>query len=185
VDPAPTRLCDTGVNFFLSEADVGLPRAEAVLPRLHELNPLCKLKLADQLTEAVIRSHKVLIITEPRPLTDLIALNELCRSINVAFYYAFVGGMCMSVFVDLGLKHTIFDPKGEVLEELTAERPTPHHEVCQGAQLLHEGPAKHRRQLVVAVAARLSVRSSRTGRGQCLERREVQEARDRGELAYT
>jgi ubiquitin-activating enzyme E1 len=113
VDPAPTRLCDTGVNFFLSEADVGLPRAEAVLPRLHELNPLCKLKLADQLTEAVIRSHKVLIITEPRPLTDLIALNELCRSINVAFYYAFVGGMCMSVFVDLGLKHTIFDPNGE------------------------------------------------------------------------
>jgi ubiquitin-activating enzyme E1 len=98
VDPAPTRLCDTGVNFFLSEADVGLPRAEAVLPRLHELNPLCKLKLADQLTEAVIRSHKVLIITEPRPLTDLIALNELCRSINGSFIFCVWGGLVMVGF---------------------------------------------------------------------------------------
>lgn len=113
MDPAPTRLCDTGVNFFLTEGDVGRSRAEATLPRLHELNPLCKLKLAPQLSEQLIAEHNVLIISEPRPLPELIMLNEFCRSAGVAFFYAFVGGMCMSLFVDLGTKHLVLDPNGE------------------------------------------------------------------------
>jgi ubiquitin-activating enzyme E1 len=37
-DPHPTEMRDLGSNFFLTEADVGTPRATAVLPRLAELN---------------------------------------------------------------------------------------------------------------------------------------------------
>jgi hypothetical protein len=106
---------DLGVNFFLNEADAiaSTPRADAIIHRLHELNPLCKVRTAAALTDELILSHSVLVITDFRGTAELIRLNELCRGANISFLYAFTGGISASVFVDHGPNHIVCDPNGE------------------------------------------------------------------------
>jgi len=43
-DPEPVALEDLSAAFYLFESDVGQNRAEAVVPRLQELNPACKVE---------------------------------------------------------------------------------------------------------------------------------------------
>ena len=101
------------MNFFLSAADVGEPRSQALLHRLHELNPICHVKAAPELTDAIILEHSALIVTEPKPLAELVRLNNLCRAESIPFFYAFTGGLATSVFVDHGDNHMVHDPNGE------------------------------------------------------------------------
>eukprot|EP00598_Pedospumella_elongata_P010117 CAMPEP_0184988574 /NCGR_PEP_ID=MMETSP1098-20130426/24586_1 /TAXON_ID=89044 /ORGANISM="Spumella elongata, Strain CCAP 955/1" /LENGTH=1180 /DNA_ID=CAMNT_0027513359 /DNA_START=83 /DNA_END=3625 /DNA_ORIENTATION=+ len=113
VDPVLAEERDIGVNFFLSKADVGKPRAAVVAPKLKELNPLCIVSTAAQLDDAVILSHTAVVITQILPLDRLIQLNELCREKNISFFYAFTGGVSVDVFVDHGPKHVVNDFNGE------------------------------------------------------------------------
>lgn len=113
IDSTPTKVQDTGLNFFLTNADVGNARSHSLLHRLHELNPICHVKAAPELTDAIILEHTALIITEPKPLTELVRLNNLCRASAISFFYAFTGGLATSVFVDHGDNHMVHDPNGE------------------------------------------------------------------------
>ncbi len=114
-DTNPTSNKDVGQNFFLNEADAAshTPRGEAVKHRLHELNPLCKLKNATSLTDELILSHRALVVTTALPIAELIRLNELCRNNRISFFFAFTGGVSMSIFVDHGGDHVVCDPTGE------------------------------------------------------------------------
>jgi ubiquitin-activating enzyme E1 len=118
IDPRPTKIADVGCNFFLTESDAekGTPRADAVLPRLMELNPMSTVSTAPDLTEELIEKagFKAVVITDPSfPKEKLFQLNEFCRARNIGFFYNVCGGFSTSIFVDLGDNHIIFDPNGE------------------------------------------------------------------------
>ena len=115
IDPHLTELRDLGVNFFLSEDDVNKrnSRAAAVAPRIQELNSLCKISIAAEVTDTLLSQNTALIITEPRPISDLIELNESCRKYKISFLYSFTCGISTTIFVDHGLSHVVNDPTGE------------------------------------------------------------------------
>ena len=115
IDNNVCHIRDTGVNFFINDDDVmsKKSRADAVAPKLQELNPICAVKVASTLTEEIIRQHNALVITEFTPLDTLITLNESCRMFKVSFFYAFTGGVSTSIFVDHGTSHVITDSTGE------------------------------------------------------------------------
>ena len=114
-DNKPTQMQDLGVNFFLNEGDVskGTPRAAACAPRIQELNPLCTVSEATELGDEVILQHSAVVITEPTAVAELVRLNEFCRANGVAFFFAFTGGVHMSIFADLGPTHVVNDFNGE------------------------------------------------------------------------
>ena len=124
---------DLGVNFFLNENDVfaSATRANAVAPRLQELNPLCKVMEVTELTDALILQHSALVITIPMPLAELIRLNELCRGNGVAFFFSVSGGIHMSIFSDLGANHVVNDFNGErPIQKLIVDVTALDSEIC-------------------------------------------------------
>jgi ubiquitin-activating enzyme E1 len=104
---------DIGVNFFYRREDVGQSRASVMLPRLQELNPLCRLNIAESLNEDILTGVSALVITQPLPLPRLIELNEFCRSKEISFFFAHTSGVSADLFVDHGDKHVVFDFNGE------------------------------------------------------------------------
>ena len=115
VDSAPTQLKDTGGNFFLFESDAasGMARAAACAPRLQELNPICEVRCEEALSTELIKAHNALVVTQFKPLPELMQLDAFCRENRVGFFYAYTGGVCASVFVDLGPHHVVNDKDGE------------------------------------------------------------------------
>ena len=116
IDPTPTEMADVGVNFFLTEADAEarIPRADAMLARLKELNPVCSVSTAPVLTDDIILSHRAVVVTDKSvTLPELIRIDALCRANNISFLYNFCGGVSTSIFVDHGKNHIINDPDGE------------------------------------------------------------------------
>jgi hypothetical protein len=113
IDENRIVVADIGVNFFLHKEDIGHKRAEVVLPRLQELNPLCSLHVAPDLTDEIVHSVSAVVITQPLPLCRLIELDELCRATGKSFFLAISGGVSVSVFVDHGPNHIVFDADGE------------------------------------------------------------------------
>mmetsp|Transcript_49018 Transcript_49018/g.138701 ORF Transcript_49018/g.138701 Transcript_49018/m.138701 type:complete len:1126 (-) Transcript_49018:239-3616(-) len=130
-DPTPVGMKDLGVNFCLTEADIGKRRDEVTVPKLQELSKECKVSMVTELTDEVVADHTVVVITSHDVMSkpDMIRWNEFCRGFKIdstndagapmkkaapiSFIYAFTGGMFGSVFVDHGEKHVISDPNGE------------------------------------------------------------------------
>lgn len=108
---------DIGGNFFLNAQDVAaqLTRAEAVAPKLRDLNPVCKIGVETSLSDTVVAMHSALVITDISAvgLTEMLRLNEFCRGNGIAFFKAFIGGVSASLFSDQGSSHVINDPNGE------------------------------------------------------------------------
>lgn len=126
-DSAPIEIRDLGSNFFYTEADVGKCRSEILAPRLLELNPMCDVRIANELTSDLILASNALIVCNAAVRKDeLIALDVLCRRARVSFLYAFTGGLTSAIFVDHGDNHTINDPNGEKPKQKIIEsvRPT-------------------------------------------------------------
>ena len=115
VDPNPVETKDCGVNFFIHETDIGTnqTRADVVAPRVRELNPICKVSTSPLLNDDIIYQHSAVVIAQAMPTAEIIRLNELCRSANISFFYAFAAGITGSIFVDHGDKHMVIDPNGE------------------------------------------------------------------------
>ena len=103
------------MNFFLNESDVhnGTSRASAIAPRLQELNPLCRVTTVTEISDLVIKQHAAVVITIPMPIAELLRLNEVCRENSVSFFIGLSGGVHMSIFSDLGIKHVVNDFNGE------------------------------------------------------------------------
>jgi len=115
-DPKPAKMEDLGVNFFLSEADVGKPLAPTLVPRFKELNPFCDIRAVDAISAEVVAQHSVLLVCERMPLPDLLRWDEFCRRASpkpIAFIYAYNGGVFGSVFVDFGPAHVVVDSNGQ------------------------------------------------------------------------
>ncbi len=113
-DNSPVQLRDLSSNFFLSEADVGKPRAVAVRAKLQELNDRCELKLHDGVvTEELVSQFRVVVLTDNKSREELVRLAEACHRANVGVIAADCWGVFGWTFVDLGAEHTISDRTGE------------------------------------------------------------------------
>lgn len=127
-DPVATRLEDLGANFYLSEADIGKPRAAQCLPQLKSLNPYCKVDVlataAASLPEEVgmsnvlgtTRGYSAVVVTTLLPRRTLLRLNAEARARGVAFVLAVNHGVTASLFSDFGPQHVVADADGEPAE---------------------------------------------------------------------
>jgi len=116
VDPSTVATQDLGVNFFYTEADVasGLSRASIFAPKLRELNPMCDINVADEITQGLMHGHNAIVVCNTSvKKSELLRLNELCRASGASFLYAYNGGLTSSVFVDHGDHHIVNDDDGE------------------------------------------------------------------------
>lgn len=107
---------DMGVNFFISEEDVNdkKTRADAVAPKLKELNTVCNVHVEPLLTEDVALRHSAVVITDKTMSSEkLVYWNDFCRNAKISFTYCFTGGVAATLFVDHGDGHIIVDPNGE------------------------------------------------------------------------
>jgi ubiquitin-activating enzyme E1 len=113
VDTALIEPKDLGVNFFFTEKDIGLPRAQIVASRLKELNPLCSVHVAESLDTSIVQKHSALVITQFINFEELVTLNEFCRTHNISFFYNCISGVSSTIFVDHGPNHSVHDFDGE------------------------------------------------------------------------
>lgn len=113
VDDAPVEIKDLGSNFFLTERDIGHPRAHTVAPKLAELNNMVSVKVfSGPVTDELVLDHNVVVCTNCS-LEEMLRWNALTHHKNVAFIAADVRGVMGYVFSDFGNKFTIRDVTGE------------------------------------------------------------------------
>ena len=115
-DPQPTAPRDLGTNFFLTDDDLGVPRATACAPRVAELNANVIVQAAPpgELTEALVAAHTIVVFTIGDRAT-LIKWNHFCRTRTpapISFMCTYGGGAWGGVFVDHGDSFTIRDANG-------------------------------------------------------------------------
>eukprot|EP00040_Diaphanoeca_grandis_P030633 m.181503 g.181503 ORF g.181503 m.181503 type:complete len:1254 (+) comp32069_c2_seq1:380-4141(+) len=117
VDPTPTSIRDLGSNFFLSEADVGKPRATVCAPKLAELNSTVNVVAWENgdLTEELVAAHNFVVFTQGTQ-EEMIRWNKFCRSQTtpIAFMYCITAGASGSVFVDHGPGFLVRDADGKI-----------------------------------------------------------------------
>ncbi|XP_019732172.1 ubiquitin-like modifier-activating enzyme 6 isoform X2 [Hippocampus comes] len=124
-----TKQCETwdlGSNFFLHKEDVlsQRKRAEAVCPRVAELNPYVHVDksisaLDDNTDLSFLQKYQCVILTEVR-LSLLKRVNEFCRSQRppIRFIACDTYGICVRVFCDFGEEFEVLDPTGEEPKEI-------------------------------------------------------------------
>lgn len=81
VDSAPATIRDMGANFYIRQEDIdkGLSRAEASIGQLKELNGRVDVNIAEKLTEDLVGTHDVLVMTGT-DRSELLRWNDFCRS---------------------------------------------------------------------------------------------------------
>jgi hypothetical protein len=79
-DNSHVQLRDLSSNFFLSESDVGKPRAASVRAKLQELNDRCELKLHEgAVTEEFVTKFRVVVLTDNKSREEMVRLAEACH----------------------------------------------------------------------------------------------------------
>ncbi|OMJ10390.1 Ubiquitin-activating enzyme E1 1 [Smittium culicis] len=112
-DPTPTTIQDLGTQFFLTEQDIGKPRAITTANRLSELNPYVAINYIDSEPKPdEFSDYKVIVVTEAS-LKKQLYYNEICRKLGVYYISAETHGLFSSVFNDFGNEFVIEDPTGE------------------------------------------------------------------------
>ena len=112
-DPAPVEMRNLGAQFYLSEADIGKPRAESCKESLQELNTSVPVMTSSEdLTETFLCQFDVIVVTQ-KSTADAIPINDICRKHGKAFIKADIRGVFSSVFCDFGDSFEVTDVDGE------------------------------------------------------------------------
>ncbi|TDH73614.1 hypothetical protein CCR75_004733 [Bremia lactucae] len=114
-DDGITEIKDLGVNFFLTEQDVGHPRAVAVLHKLAELNKMVSVGVHQgPLTEELVAKHNVVVFSHTSR-QELVRWNHFCRqqSPSIGFIMCDIRGAFGYAFTDFGDEFKGFDATGE------------------------------------------------------------------------
>ncbi|ODV94113.1 hypothetical protein PACTADRAFT_86334 [Pachysolen tannophilus NRRL Y-2460] len=111
-DPNDVVLEDISCQFFLSESDIGKPRALSTATKLAELNSYVPISVISELSETTLKNFQVIVITD-LPLQQQLTINEFSHKNGIKFISTEVRGLFGNVFVDFGDKFVILDPTGE------------------------------------------------------------------------
>eukprot|EP00615_Pteridomonas_danica_P013815 CAMPEP_0114400252 /NCGR_PEP_ID=MMETSP0102-20121206/16262_1 /TAXON_ID=38822 ORGANISM="Pteridomonas danica, Strain PT" /NCGR_SAMPLE_ID=MMETSP0102 /ASSEMBLY_ACC=CAM_ASM_000212 /LENGTH=1016 /DNA_ID=CAMNT_0001562545 /DNA_START=1 /DNA_END=3051 /DNA_ORIENTATION=+ len=114
-DPTPTTWLDLGAQFYLTNADLGVPRAAACLTKLAELNPYVRVSDASSsnLTDPNFLSKFQCVVMVNAPMDLQLQVNEYCHANNKQFIATEVAGVFGSVFSDFGTNFLVNDINGE------------------------------------------------------------------------
>ncbi|KAL3665956.1 hypothetical protein V7S43_008755 [Phytophthora oleae] len=114
-DDGIAEIKDLGANFFLTEQDVGQPRASAVAHKLEELNKMVSVAVhKGPLTEEVVAKHNVVVFSHTNR-KELVRWNHFCRqqSPQIGFIMCDIRGAFGYAFTDFGDEFKGFDATGE------------------------------------------------------------------------
>lgn len=115
-DPAPVAIGDLSSQFYLTPADVGLPRAARCVAKLAELNQYVRVSVLDVLTpEATGRFH--VIVAADQTVVEAVSLNGIARAHGHKFVAAETRGVFGRIFVDFGPSHRVDDTDGGACSE--------------------------------------------------------------------
>ncbi|KAJ1567368.1 SUMO-activating enzyme subunit 1, partial [Cladochytrium tenue] len=120
VDGERVTEADLGTQFFLRTEDIGSNRADAVVPRISNLNPRVKVKAvvadASNLEQTVLEGHDIVVVTGHWPKEVLCSIDDTCRQKGIKFFCAWSFGMHGYIFSDLQdytCSFTTKDDRGE------------------------------------------------------------------------
>lgn len=106
---------DLGANFYLSESDIGKPRAAACADKLQELNAAVLVSVhSSEITYDFLSSFQAAVFTNIT-FEEATEFDEFCRTQTppIAFIKADVHGIFGSVFCDFGPEFVVYDVDGE------------------------------------------------------------------------
>ena len=112
-DESPATLYDLSAQYYLSESDIGKPRAQCCINKLAELNNYVTVKVqTGDLTEEVLRKFQVIVICDQSWEVQQ-RINDFCHANGIRFIAAATRGVFASVFCDFGSEFVVVDPTGE------------------------------------------------------------------------
>ncbi|MCO5547118.1 hypothetical protein L7F22_000560 [Adiantum nelumboides] len=114
-DPGLVEAWDLGANFYLSDSDIGKPRATACAYKLQELNAAVQISVQPAvITHSFLTNFQAAVFTNVT-FEEAASFDDFCRSQTppIAFIKADVHGLFGSVFCDFGPEFVVFDVDGE------------------------------------------------------------------------
>eukprot|EP01130_Rhizamoeba_saxonica_P017932 TRINITY_DN8834_c0_g1_i1.p1 TRINITY_DN8834_c0_g1~~TRINITY_DN8834_c0_g1_i1.p1 ORF type:complete len:1029 (-),score=232.31 TRINITY_DN8834_c0_g1_i1:21-3107(-) len=101
-------------QFYLSEKNLGENIAQASLQGLSGLNPRVAISVNNEdLTDDFIKELTVVVITSILSISELVRINELCRTSDTVFIVCNIWGLFGWVFTDFGENFLVTDKDGE------------------------------------------------------------------------
>ncbi|CAH0514318.1 unnamed protein product [Peronospora belbahrii] len=111
-DDTPATTLDLASQFYLSEVDIGKPRAAASVKKLAELNPYVPVRChSGKITEEVLIGFRAVVLVNV-PLKEAMRINAICHANSIAFITTEARGVFGSVFCDFGDEFIVSDRDG-------------------------------------------------------------------------
>ncbi len=114
-DDRLTTVSDLSTQYYLSEADIGKPRAACCRENLAELNDYVPVKVLEGLlpcSEEALAPYKVVVLCD-QSLSNQLAINDITHSLNTCFVAADTFGLFATTFCDFGTGFVVSDQTGE------------------------------------------------------------------------
>ena len=112
-DPKPVAIRDLGSQFYLTESDIGKPRAEACRHRLQELNnSVSVVTSSEEFSEEFLMKFEVVVATQ-MSLKEAVRVDDICHKLGIPFVKSDIRGLFASVFCDFGSNFEVADVDGE------------------------------------------------------------------------
>lgn len=112
-DDALATMNDMASQFYITESDLGLPRAEISAPRLAELNPYVPVSvLTGDIQLETLKDYTVIVLIEI-PLSEQLLIAQFCHEQGIAIICSDVRGVFSSIFCDFGDSFVVSDVDGE------------------------------------------------------------------------
>ncbi|KAI9292924.1 ubiquitin-activating enzyme E1 [Neoconidiobolus thromboides FSU 785] len=111
-DDQPTELKDLSTQFYLTESDIGKPRASCTAEKLKLLNQYVPVHvISGDIDEQTVKKYQAIVTTEIS-LQNQIQINEWARKYEAKFIAADIFGLFGMVFNDFGSNFKCLDPTG-------------------------------------------------------------------------
>eukprot|EP01130_Rhizamoeba_saxonica_P006439 TRINITY_DN2563_c0_g4_i1.p1 TRINITY_DN2563_c0_g4~~TRINITY_DN2563_c0_g4_i1.p1 ORF type:complete len:1041 (+),score=296.06 TRINITY_DN2563_c0_g4_i1:205-3327(+) len=118
-DPENATMLDLSSNFYLSEDDIGINRAESCIENLRQLNERVELNIYnDDISSEIVSQYQIVVLTNVQSRDQLVDINRLCRENSteentIRFISTDCIGLFGFVFVDNGEQFIVHDKNGE------------------------------------------------------------------------
>ncbi len=113
LDNTLTTYTDLGSQFYLSEDDIGRPRAEASVAKLADLNPYVPVKVVDgELTPERVKGYRVVVMIDV-PSEKHVEIADFCHNNGICVIVSESWGVFGRIFCDFGENFICYDVNGE------------------------------------------------------------------------
>jgi ubiquitin-activating enzyme E1 len=112
-DDALASYTDMSAQFYISESDVGSPRARVSAPKLAELNPYVPVSVIEGTISLDTLTNYAVVVLIEMPIEQQLMISSYCHANNVAVIVSDVFGVFGNVFCDFGESFIVNDTTGE------------------------------------------------------------------------